>query len=203
MEESSGLVTIAGGKLTTYRRMARDVVDLVAKRLHRLDGRPLPPRAATDRLALPGGESADLEVLVESLRAREVPESQARHLVRHYGSEAAAVLNLVDRDRSLGEPILAGRPEIWAEVVHAVEREMAARLPDALIRRLHLFYEDPAQGSTVSTAVAAHMAGLLGWDKSRRDDEVTAYTAEVKRARAFLREVPRISKESGEKEVGQ
>ena len=203
VEESSGLVTIAGGKLTTYRRMARDVVDLVAKRLHQLDGRPLPRRAATDRLALPGGESADLEVLVESLRAREVPESQARHLVRHYGSEAAAVLNLVDRDRSLGEPILAGRPEIWAEVVHAVEREMAARLADVLIRRLHLFYEDPAHGSTVSTAVAAHMAALLGWDKSRRDDEVAAYTAEVKRARAFLREVPRISKESGEKEAGQ
>ena len=80
---------------------------------------------------------------------------------------------------------------------------MAARLADVLIRRLHLFYEDPAHGSTVSTAVAAHMAELLGWDKSRRDDEVAAYTAEVKRARAFLREVPRISKESVEKEVGQ
>jgi len=177
------------------------VVDLVAKRLHQLDGRPLPRRAPTDRLPLPGGESADLEVLVEALRAREVPETQARHLVRHYGSEAAAVLNLVDRDRSLGEHILAGRPEIWAEVVHAVEREMAARLADVLIRRLHLFYEDPAHGNTVSTAVAVRMADLLGWGKSRRDDEVAEYTAEVKRARAFLREVPRISKDSGEKEA--
>jgi glycerol-3-phosphate dehydrogenase len=203
VEGSSGLVTIAGGKLTTYRRMARDTVDLVAKRLRQLDGRPLPSRAATDRLPLPGGESADLDVLVDSLRAREVPEAQARHLVRHYGSEAAAVLNLVDRERSLGEPIIAGRPEVWAEVVHAVEREMAARLSDVLIRRLHVFYEDPAHGSTVSTAVATRMAGLLGWDKSRREDEVADYTAEVKRARAFLREVPRISKETGQKEAIQ
>ena len=195
VEDPSGMVTIAGGKLTTYRRMARDTVDRVAKRLHGLDGRPLPPRAATDRLPLPGGESADLEVLVEALRARGVPNVQAQHLIRNYGSESAAVLNLVDRDRALGEPIIAGRPEVWAEVEHAVEREMAARLTDVLIRRLHLFYEDPAHGSTVSTAVAARLAELLGWDKARREDEVTEYTAEVKRARAFLREVPRITKE--------
>lgn len=193
VEGASGLVTIAGGKLTTYRRMASDTVDRVAKQLRQLDGRPLPPRAATDRLPLPGGETADLEVLVDSLRGREVSAAQARHLVSHYGSEAAAVRNLVDRDRSLGEPIIAGRPEVWAEVVHAVEREMAARLSDVLIRRLHVFYEDPAHGNTVSTAVAARMAELLGWDDSRREDEVANYTAEVKRARAFLKEVPRVT----------
>jgi glycerol-3-phosphate dehydrogenase len=196
VEGSSGLVTVAGGKLTTYRRMARDTVDRVATQLRQLDGRPLPRRAATDQLPLPGGESADLDVLMDSLRAREVPAAQARHLVHHYGSEAPAVRNLVDRDRSLGEPIIAGRPEVWAEVVHAVEREMAARLGDVLIRRLHLFYEDPAHGSAVSSAVAARMAGLLGWDKSRCENEEANYTAEVKRARAFLREVPRVSKDT-------
>ena len=197
VEASSGLITIAGGKLTTYRRMARDTVDRVAKALRTLDGRPLPPRAATDRLPLPGGESRDLEVLVDSLRARQVSEAQARHLVRHYGSESAAVLNLVDRDRSLGEPMIAGRREIWAEAVHAVEREMATRLTDVLVRRLHLFYEDAAHGSTVSSAVAARLADLLGWDKARREDEVADYTAEVKRAREFLKEVPRVSSPGG------
>jgi len=193
VEAPSGLVTIAGGKLTTYRRMARDTVDLVAKRLRALDGRPLAPRAATDRLPLPGGEAADLEVLVESLRARDLSEGHARHLVRRYGSEAAAILNVVERDRSLGEQIVAGRPEVWAEIVHAVEREMAARLSDVLIRRLHLFYEDPAHGNSVSTVVAARMGELLGWDKIRREEEVADYTAQVKRARAFLKETPRVS----------
>jgi len=105
------------------------------------------------------------------------------------------VRNLAERDRMLDQPILTGRPEIWAEVTYAVEREMAMRLADVLIRRIHFFYEDPAHGSTVSTAVAQRLMDLLGWDASRRDAEVADYTAEVKRARAFLREAPRSSRE--------
>jgi len=102
VESASGLITIAGGKLTTFRVMGRDMVDRVARRLHELDGRPIPRRPPTDRVPLPGGETADLDVLVEAARAREVPEPTARHLVQAYGSEAAAVLNLVERDRALG-----------------------------------------------------------------------------------------------------
>ena len=197
VEAPSGLITIAGGKLTTYRVMGRDVVDRVAQRLRALDGRPLPRRPATDQSPLPGGETSDLDVLVAALRAREISETLARHLVHHYGSEAAGVLNLVDGDRSLGEAILPGRPEIWAEVVHTVEREMAVRLSDVLVRRLHLFYEDPAHGTGAAPAVAARMAKLLNWDPSRQEAEVTAYAAEVKRARAFLKEVPRVSSADG------
>src|SRR6266571_2270029 len=140
IESPSGLLTIAGGKLTTYRVMARDIVDRVATRLRGLDGRPRAARPRTDRIPLPGGEAADLEVLVKAALARGVAETTARHLVGRYGSEAAAVLNLVERDRGLGRSIVAGRPEIWAEVAHAVEREMAVRLSDVLVRRLHLFY---------------------------------------------------------------
>src|SRR5438874_4761378 len=66
VESPSGLLTIAGGKLTTYRVMARDAVDRVAARLRELDGRPRGPRAPTDRLPLPGGETADLEGLVKA-----------------------------------------------------------------------------------------------------------------------------------------
>src|SRR5258705_298790 len=101
-ESPHGVISIAGGELTTYRVMARDVVDRVAARLHELDGRALPPRAQTDRQPLPGGEAAELEVLVEAARARGASETTARHLVASYGSEAAAVLNLVDRDRPPG-----------------------------------------------------------------------------------------------------
>src|SRR3982074_896070 len=98
--------------------------------------RPQPP---------PGGEAAELAVLGEAARARGASDATARHLVAYYGSEAAAVLNLVDRDRPLGEPIVPGRPEIWAEINYAVERELAVRVQDVLIRRLHLFYEIPDQ----------------------------------------------------------
>src|SRR5881392_571164 len=112
LESAQGLITIAGGKLTTYRVMARDVADRVAARLHELDGRPIAPRPPTDRLPLPGGEAAELDVLREAARARGVSDATARHLVANYGSEMAAVLNLVDRDRSLGEGVALGRPEI-------------------------------------------------------------------------------------------
>lgn len=183
VESAQGLITIAGGKLTTYRVMARDVVDRVAARLHAQDGRPLAGHVPTDRLPLPGGEAAELEVLVEAARARGASDASARHLVANYGSEAAAVLNLVDRERALGEPIVAGRPEIWAEVTYAVEREMAVRVQDVLIRRLHLFYESRDQGQALVPAVASRMKKLLGWDDVQEAEELRDYFQVVERAR--------------------
>jgi glycerol-3-phosphate dehydrogenase len=191
VESAQGLITIAGGKLTTYRVMARDVVDRVAARLHELDGRPVAPRPPTDRLPLPGGEAAELDILIEGARARGVSAGTAAHLVASYGSEAAAVLNLVDRDRTLGEPLLpgGGGSEIWAEVVHAVEREMAQRVQDVLVRRLHLFYEHPERAMGVATPVARRMKTLLGWDDVREAEELVDYFRLVERARAFRTEL--------------
>ena len=187
VESPHGLITIAGGKLTTYRVMARDVVDRVSKRLHELDGRPLAARAATDRIPLPGGEAADLQVLVEAARARGASDATAQHLVAFYGSEAAAVLNFVDRDRGLGEPIVAGRPEIWAEVTYAIEREMAVRVQDVLLRRLHLFYESRDQARALVPAVALRMSKLLDWDDARKAEELRDYFSVVERSQAFRR----------------
>ncbi len=192
-ESAQGLITIAGGKLTTYRAMAAQVVDLVARRLREVDGRPAPRAAPTDRQPLPGGDAAELGVLVEAAQARGAPEATAAHLVANYGSEWAAVLNLADRDRKLAEPIVPGRPEIWAEVVHAVEREMALRLGDLLIRRLHLFHEDPGHGTAAALAVARKMGELLGWDEPRTEDEVGAYLDAVRRMRSFMKDLPRRS----------
>jgi glycerol-3-phosphate dehydrogenase len=186
VESAHGLITIAGGKLTTYRVMARDVADRVATRLHEVDGRPVTPRPPTDRLPLPGGDAAELGVLIEGARARGVPDATARHLVANYGSETPAVLNLVDRDRGLGEAIVPGRPEIWAEVAHAVDREMALRIQDVLIRRLHLFYEYAEQATAVVTPVAQRMKKLLGWDEVREAEELVDYFRLVERSKLYL-----------------
>jgi len=190
VESAQGLITIAGGKLTTYRIMARDVADRVAARLHQLDGRPIAPRPPTDRLPLPGGEAAELDVLREGARARGVPDATARHLVASYGSETPAILNLVDRDRGLGEPIVPGRPEIWGEVAHAVEREMALRVQDVLVRRLHLFYEYPEQGSAVAAPVAQRMKKLLGWDDVREAEDLLDYFRLVEQSKFYLHPRP-------------
>ena len=193
VESPSGLVTIAGGKLTTYRVMGRDVADRVATRLRQLDGRQPAGAPATDRLPLPGGETADLDVLISSALARGVGEPTAKHLVASYGTESAAVLNLVDKQRALGKPILEGRPEIRAEVVHAVQREMALRLADVLIRRTHLFYQARGQAVTATAVVADLMGPLLGWDEARRAEEIELYLKEVEASRRFLKEVGRQS----------
>ncbi|HEX4561307.1 MAG TPA: glycerol-3-phosphate dehydrogenase/oxidase [Gemmatimonadales bacterium] len=196
VESASGMLTIAGGKLTTHRVMGRDVVDRVAQKLHEADGRGIPARAATDHLVLPGGDIADLEVMVESARARDISDPVARHLVKAYGSESAGVVNLIERDRALGRPILDGQPAVWAEVVHSVEREMAMRLSDVLIRRTHLFYEDSGHGSAAAPPVARRMADLLGWDRTQETEEIADYLTEVQRAREFMTGVARASRVS-------
>jgi glycerol-3-phosphate dehydrogenase len=194
IESPAGLVTLAGGKLTTHRAMASVVVDTVAARLRRIDGRPVPPRAPTDLQPLPGGESADLEILVDSILVRDIKEPIARHLVMSYGSEAAAVANQVEKNRVLGRPLIEGRPEIRAEVAHAVEREMAVRLTDVLARRLQLLHLAPGASVKVAAAVARKMRELLHWTAAREAAELAAYLEEVKRSRLFLTEVTRGTK---------
>jgi glycerol-3-phosphate dehydrogenase len=179
----SGLFTIAGGKLTTYRLMARQIVDQVARRLRDLDGRPLARPQPTEAMPLPGGESADLDVLIETVRRRDVPDPVARGLVRRYGSEAAAVLNRIEGHPELARPMVPGRPEVWAEIPHAVEREMAVHLTDFLMRRVHLYYEMADHGLKIAPAVARQMGRLLGWNEERETAEIAAYQAAVARLR--------------------
>jgi glycerol-3-phosphate dehydrogenase len=192
-ESASGLLTMAGGKLTTYRAMARGIVDRVAARLHDADGRPRAPAPPTDVEPLPGGDAADYDVLARALEGHGASPATARHLVMAYGSEAMAVLNRAAKKRVLAGPIVEGRPEIRAEVEHVVERELALRLSDVMMRRLHLFYEATDQGRPAALAVARKMRELLGWSGEREREELELYRAEIERSRAFLREVGRAS----------
>ncbi|HVO36148.1 MAG TPA: glycerol-3-phosphate dehydrogenase/oxidase [Gemmatimonadales bacterium] len=185
VESATGLLTIAGGKLTTYRSMAAELVDVVAAKLHALDGRRI-PAARTDREPLPGGEVADLEQLVEELSKERVPEPVARHLVETYGSEAPAVGNLAAREPALAKPLLDGWPALQAEVVYQARREMALTVSDVLIRRTHLFHCDAGQGTGAAPSVAGLLARELGWDAGREAEMLAAYLDEVKRMRLAI-----------------
>ena len=182
VESPSGLLTIAGGKLTTYRSMAAELVDAVGAKLHALDGRRASP-GFTDREPLPGGEIADLEQLVRELGKERVPEPVARHLVDTYGSEASAVANLAAREPALGKPLLDGWPVLQAEVVHQARREMALTVADVLVRRTHLFHCDASQGTGAAPSVAGLLARELGWDAGREAESLAAYLDEVNRMR--------------------
>lgn len=189
-ESATGLLTITGGKLTTYRAMAAELVDVVAEKLHRIDGRPVPDRAPTAVEPLPGGEVADLELLVRELVKERVPGPVARRLVDTYGSEAMAVANLAARESALAEPLAPGLPVLRAEVVHQARREMAVNVSDVMIRRTHLFHRHPGQGTEATPVVAGLLARELGWDAAREAASLAGYLAEVQRMRQALTPPP-------------
>jgi glycerol-3-phosphate dehydrogenase len=187
LESPTGMISIVGGKLTTYRSMAAEVVDRVARRLHERDGRTIAGPAATDRRPLPGGESADLDVFARATGADGFSDRVAAHLVHTYGSETPAIVRLTQADARLAGPVVKGHTTLWAELVHAIRREMAITLGDLLIRRTHLFYADPDQGLGVIEAVADLAGKEMGWDAERRAAELAAYRHEVDRNQAFRR----------------
>lgn len=182
--EAPGLISVLGGKLTTYRRMAADTVDRVAAALHALDGRTVPPRARTDTEPLPGGETADLDLIGAEVEREGIAPPIARRLVRRYGTEAPAVARLA-ADPKLGIPVATGASAIRAELLYAVQREMALTLTDLLVRRTHVFYEAPGHGLPEAAELASLVAGELGWDSARCAAEVDAYRTTVARAEAF------------------
>ena len=165
----AGLVTITGGKMTTYRRMAADTVDLVCSRLG------IRARSRTKRL--PIGLTRPLEgLLAETRTVAEglgLPPDVATHLVESHGDLAPGVLEFVAADASLGEPLVKGLPWIAAEAVWSVRREMAMTLSDVVERRTRLSLADAAAGLD---SRAAELAGRgLGWapvDVAAQMDEV-------------------------------
>jgi len=188
--ERAGMISVVGGKLTTYRRMAADVVDRVSRALHELDGRPEPPRAATDREPLPGGETAELDAIGLEMEREGLASPVAQHLVRRYGTEAPAVARLAASDPLLARPIAPGGVRLRAELVHAGEREMALTLCDLLVRRTHAFYEIPGHAVDQADELAALVAPRMGWDAARTAAEAEAYRAHVAHEEAFRLHLP-------------
>lgn len=186
VEGASGLVTIAGGKLTTYRSMAAEVVDLVARRLRAVDGRKLAPPSATATEPLPGGEVADLDLLARDLVDEGLEPGLAGSLAGRYGSEASAVANLVRSDRALGQRIVWGLPVIAAEVVHQARREMAMTVADVMVRRTHLYHTHPRQAADGAAAVARLLGHELGWSDATADAQAAAYRDEAARMRQAI-----------------
>jgi glycerol-3-phosphate dehydrogenase len=173
---ASGMISISGGKLTTYRSMAAEVVDVVERTLGRRRR-----RARTNVVPLPGG---DIRSVDETLRAaeREVGDSVvARRLVEAYGSRWREVAALTTAEPALARRIARDLPYLLAEVVYAVEREMAMTLADVLVRRLHLAFEVADHGRSAARVATAVLAGRLGWDNARARSELARYETEVQR----------------------
>ncbi|MFW6774119.1 glycerol-3-phosphate dehydrogenase/oxidase [Nocardioides sp. CPCC 205120] len=174
-----GLVMIAGGKLTTYRVMARDAVDAAAPSLSATGGAV---RASiTDRVPLLGAEGFEARSNQRVLLARRSGLHVARidHLLGRYGGLVDEVLDLVAARPELGEPVPGADDYLLAEVVHAVTHEGARHLDDVLARRTRISIETPHRGTASARAVAEVVAAELGWDAARTDEEVDHYLRRV------------------------
>ncbi len=176
-----GVVTVAGGKLTTYRVMAAEVVDRVLAELGRRGVTIRAGAARTDEEPLPGGETAELEPFRERAGEIGLSPATADHLVRHYGTEAGGIVNLAAIHRGLQRPLHPGHPAIEAEVVHIARRELAYRVEDVLVRRLHLYYETGDHGAAAAARVAELLGEELGWDAVEVQRKVEEYRGFVTR----------------------
>jgi glycerol-3-phosphate dehydrogenase len=159
----AGVVGITGGKLTTYREMAEDTVDVVLERLDRK------ARCRTKSMRLLGADGY-----------REAPTgSPAAHLGDRYGSLAAEIDALVAADPALGAPLVPGLPYLRAEAVYAARHEMAITLDDVLTRRTRAHLFDRPATVAAAPAVAELLAGELGWNGGEVARQLADYRALV------------------------
>jgi glycerol-3-phosphate dehydrogenase len=169
----SGVVTVSGGKLTTWRRMAEDTVEALR--------RVLPPgstgRSISDRVPIDG--AAGWQEAEAAAVAAGVTADQARHLVRRYGGHAVAVAKLARSGSRLGGPLVPGLPYLRAEVVWAARHEMAGSVDDVLSRRTRIALEDTARGGEAAADVASLLASELRFDGAWEEAEVADYGRRV------------------------
>lgn len=171
-----GVLHVTGGKLTTYREMAEQIVDQVITQL----GRPAPRPGSTATRPLPGGEAPLDQVRREA--ARVIDDAAVRErLVRAHGTRWRAVWALAAGDPRLAERVAPDLPYVAAEFVHAASREMAESLGDLLIRRTPAAFERSDQARGLAPAVARLVGPILGWDDRRMARELEAYEEEVRR----------------------
>ena len=171
-----GVVSVAGGKLTTYRAMSAEVVDVVMKELAQTER-----RSETARVPLPGGDFDSLELETERALRATGSSDRAEHLVHAYGSRWRDVWGPTAGDASLADPVVEGLPYLRAELAYGVCNELALTLTDLLVRRTKIAFETRDHGRAAAD-VAVRIAGsLLHWDAASRDAALAAYERDAQR----------------------
>ncbi|MFV0406233.1 MAG: FAD-dependent oxidoreductase [Propioniciclava sp.] len=176
-----GMITIAGGKLTSNRVMAKHAVDEVFRAL----GRRSSPYLA-DRVPIAGGGRGQLAAAASALRAADVPADLAALWLRRHGGRATQVLQRW-LDHPAERAVVGPRSLTAAEIRFCVEAESCVTLEDLLVRRTSAFFWDPDGGLGQVAAVSAVLAELLGWDHTEQTRQITGYADLVRRHRPGYR----------------
>ncbi|RMD94802.1 MAG: glycerol-3-phosphate dehydrogenase, partial [Calditrichaeota bacterium] len=190
--DDKGLVTIAGGKLTTYRSMAKTLLD---ETLQRFADRFSKPASAcrTDTVPLYGGEIADFAKYVDGETRGwgplwELPKAALQRLIQNYGTDYHKVLALALENRAWLQPLVPGCRVLKGEVLYAVAQEMAMTVEDFMARRTDLQHFDTSRGLAAVDEVAELMAQLLGWTDAEKNRQLEIYRRKVAKMMAFQSE---------------
>jgi glycerol-3-phosphate dehydrogenase len=187
-QDRGGLLNVAGGKLTTYRSMAAEVVDEVA-RILAADFSIEAGQYFTEYLPLPGAPDESMLRLEDEVKERcaelALASSCGQHLAQRYGTFAFELLDTIRGEPELGRQLVSDLPYLWAEVFHAVRQEMALTLEDILRRRVPIFYERADGGLPIAREVAERISGEpgLAWAEGTIEAQVQAYTQALQRTR--------------------
>lgn len=180
---SGRIITIAGGKYTTYRNMAEDVVDAACRKLGRK------AVCSTDRSPLAGTLPAPLEeyekeAVPQMAEKFKVPADTVRHLIRFYGSRAENVLQLTKDDPRLAEPVCSESRDIHAQIVYGIREEGSRTLSDIILRRMHTGITS-SRGEAQSTRIAETAAQAFRWNSDEKAHWIALFSAELKKERMF------------------
>jgi glycerol-3-phosphate dehydrogenase len=162
----SGLLTVAGGKLTTHRAIAEEVVDRLVKDF------ALPARrCATRTVPLPGARP----LREDDPCANNLPVATRAILEARYGTRAVLIARIAAERKELAEPLATGAPAIGAEVVFTARHELARTVEDFLVRRTAMVWRAPRAAREAAPMVARILAHELGWDSARETVEVERF----------------------------
>lgn len=168
LRSAAGLISVAGGKLTTHREIAEKVVNVVLREI----GEPIKP-SPTRNTPLPGARKLDRSETGDALTR--LPRDAREILNARYGTRAQIVAASAGGNAELSRPLSSGCPAIGAEVVSGVRNEMVLSLADFLVRRTSLSWRAPLEAEAAAPAVARILASELGWDRAREQAELAEF----------------------------
>jgi glycerol-3-phosphate dehydrogenase len=179
-ESNAGLLSVAGGKLTTHREIAQKLVDKVLKSLGRAVA-----KCPTLTSPLPGARPlrADEKSSSDSAALKTIPAAAAEILKARYGTRAAIVARIAVERPEWAALLTPGCPVIKAEVVHAARNEMVHSIQDFLIRRTALSWRSPVEAEAAAPVVAQLLASELGWDAAKEKAELAGYVTDQRARR--------------------